>query len=202
MDLIEYNEGLRFRGGGGELVRLLRERIVILDGAMGTMIQQHKFGETDFRGERFKALPKDQKGNNDLLVLTQPEAIRRIHHAYLAAGCDIVETNTFNANRVSMLDFGAEHLVREINMAAVRVARAACDDIKSSQPGRVAFVAGSIGPTNRTASLGPDVNHPGRRNITFDELREAYFEQTLALVEAGADLLLPICFCRRRHSIL
>ncbi len=191
MQVVEFNEKQRFPESGRKLVALLKERMVILDGAMGTMIQQLKFEESDYRGSRFQGLQKDQKGNNELLTLSQPGAIREIHKKYLLAGADIIETNTFSANRISMLDFGTEHLVAEINEVAARLAVEACAEVRKQFPQRSMFVAGSIGPTNRTASLSPDVSHPNRRNVTFDELRSSYKEQTLALVKGGVDLLLP-----------
>jgi 5-methyltetrahydrofolate--homocysteine methyltransferase len=172
------------------LAAAANERILVLDGAMGTMIQRHKLGEADYRGERFKDWSRDLKGNNDLLVLTQPEIIRGIHEAYLAAGADIVETNTFNAQTVSMADYGMEALSFEINVAAAKLAREAADKYTALTPGKPRFVAGAIGPTNRTASLSPDVNNPGFRNISFDELVEAYSEQTRGLIEGGVDAIL------------
>jgi len=173
-----------------DLRRLAGERILVIDGAMGTMIQRHKFSEADYRGERFKDWHRDVKGNNDLLVLTQPEVIRDIHAQYFAAGADIVETNTFNAQVISMADYGMEALSYEINVAAARLAREACDAAMAADPSRPRFVAGAVGPTNRTASISPDVNNPGYRNVTFDELRSAYKEQVTALVEGGADIIL------------
>jgi 5-methyltetrahydrofolate--homocysteine methyltransferase len=167
---------------------LLAERILILDGAMGTMIQRHKLTEADYRGERFADWPSDLKGNNDLLVLTRPDVIRGIHEAYLDAGADILETNTFNANRVSMADYGMEELSREINVAAARLARAAAD--AAATPDKPRFVAGVLGPTNRTLSISPDVNDPGFRNLEFDTLVAAYTEAARGLIEGGADLLL------------
>ncbi|MBT3069685.1 homocysteine S-methyltransferase family protein [Rhodomicrobium sp. Az07] len=167
-----------------------KERILILDGGMGTMIQRHKPTEADYRGERFKDWPSDVKGNNDLLVLTQPAIIKGVHEAYLEAGADIIETNSFNAQRVSMADYGMEALSAELNLAAARLAREAADAYTAKTPEKPRFVAGSIGPTNRTASLSPDVNNPGFRNISFDELVEAYSEQTRALIEGGADAIL------------
>jgi 5-methyltetrahydrofolate--homocysteine methyltransferase len=166
------------------------KRILILDGAMGTMIQRHRLGEADYRGERFKDWPRDLKGNNDLLVLTQPDIIRGIHEAYLAAGADMVETNTFNAQTVSMADYGMEALAFEINVAAAKLAREAAEKYTALTPAKPRFVAGAIGPTNRTASLSPDVNNPGFRNIGFDELVAAYSEQTRGLIEGGADTIL------------
>ncbi len=165
-------------------------RILVLDGAMGTMIQRHKLTEADYRGERFKDWPSDVKGNNDLLVLTQPDIIREIHGEYLEAGSDIIETNTFNAQRVSMADYGMEELSHEINVAAARIARDAADAWTAKTPEKPRFVAGSIGPTNRTASLSPDVNNPGFRNVTFDQLAEAYAEQIRGLIEGGSDIIL------------
>ena len=171
-----------------QLHDLLAHRILILDGAMGTMIQGYRLQEADYRGERFRDWPRDLKGNNDLLVLTQPAIIREIHAAYLDAGADIVETNTFNSTSVSMHDYGMASLVPELNREAARLAREVAD--KYSTPDRPRFVAGILGPTNRTASLSPDVNNPGFRNITFDELVAAYTEAAQALVEGGADLLM------------
>ena len=150
------------------------KRILILDGAMGTMIQRHQAREADYRGDRFKDWRRDLKGNNDLLVLTQPDIIRGIHEAYLEAGADIVETNTFNAQTISMADYGMEALAFEINVAAAKLAREAADKYTALTPEKPRFVAGAIGPTNRTASLSPDVNNPGFRNISFDELVTAY----------------------------
>jgi 5-methyltetrahydrofolate--homocysteine methyltransferase len=172
------------------LAALAAERILILDGAMGTMIQRHRLAEEDYRGVRFADWPRDLKGNNDLLVLTQPEIIRAIHEDYLAAGADIIETNTFNAQAISMADYGMEALAREINVEAARLARAAADKFTALTPEKPRFVAGAIGPTNRTASLSPDVNNPGFRNVTFDELVRIYREQILGLLEGGVDLLL------------
>ncbi|WP_281259803.1 homocysteine S-methyltransferase family protein [Bowmanella denitrificans] len=166
----------------------LKSRILILDGAMGTMIQQHKLEEADYRGQRFADWHMDIKGNNDLLVLTQPEIISDIHEQYLAAGADILETNTFNATSIAMADYDMQALVYEINLEATRLARQACD--KYSTPERPRYVAGVLGPTNRTASISPDVNDPGKRNVTFDELVAAYEEATQALMEGGADIIL------------
>jgi 5-methyltetrahydrofolate--homocysteine methyltransferase len=169
---------------------LANQRIVILDGAMGTMIQRLGFEEADYRGMAFSNHPRDLKGCNDLLTLTQPDAIQQIHREYLDAGADIVTTNTFNANRISMADYELVDQVREINLAAVGCARRAIGDLDARGDNRPRFVAGSLGPTNRTASLSPDVNDPGFRAVTFDQLVEAYYEQAAALVEGGADLLL------------
>ncbi|TCO79226.1 methionine synthase (B12-dependent) [Plasticicumulans lactativorans] len=171
-----------------QLTELLERRILILDGAMGTMIQRHRLAEADYRGSRFADWPRDLKGNNDLLVLTKPEVIRDIHAAYLDAGADIIETNTFNATRVSMADYGMEDLVPELNREAARLARAVADAYTT--PDRPRFVAGILGPTSRTASISPDVNDPGFRNTSFDELRGAYLEAGHALVEGGADILM------------
>ncbi|MEW6692703.1 MAG: methionine synthase [Pseudomonadota bacterium] len=168
----------------------LRERIVILDGAMGTMIQRHKLDEAAYRGERFKDWGHDLKGNNDLLVLTQPRIIRDIHWAYLEAGADILETNSFNATRIAMADYAMEELSYEINVAAARLAREAADEMTARTPDRPRFVAGVLGPTNRTASISPDVNDPGFRNTSFDQLVEAYTESTRGLIEGGADIIL------------
>jgi 5-methyltetrahydrofolate--homocysteine methyltransferase len=172
-----------------EFRRLLGERVLVLDGAMGTVIQSYKLGEADYRGERFRDWPKDLKGNNDLLVLTRPEVIGEIHRRYLEAGADIVETNTFNSNATSQADYGTEALVRELNLAAAQVARRAADEV-TARTGRQRFVAGALGPTNRTASLSPNVNDPGYRNVSFDELAATYTEATRALVEGGVDLIL------------
>jgi len=173
-----------------ELERLLRERIVLLDGAMGTMIQTHKLDEAAFRGERFKDWPRDLKGNNDLLNLTQPQIIQTIHREYLEAGADIIEANTFNSTAISLADYHLEGMVRELNLAGARNARAAADAVMAAQPGRVCFVAGALGPTGKTASLSPDVHNPAFRAVTFDQLVEAYREQTRALLDGGVDLLL------------
>jgi 5-methyltetrahydrofolate--homocysteine methyltransferase len=169
---------------------LLQSRILILDGAMGTMIQRHGLGEADYRGSRFVDWPHDLKGNNDLLVLTRPEIIRGIHKDYLDAGADIIETNSFNANAVSMADYGMEGLVYELNVAAARLARDAADEAEAATPHKPRFVAGVLGPTNRTASISPDVNDPGARNVTFDQLVAAYAEAARGLLYGGADLLL------------
>jgi 5-methyltetrahydrofolate--homocysteine methyltransferase len=172
-----------------EFRRLLGERILVLDGAMGTVIQSYRLGEADYRGERFREWPRDLKGNNDLLTLTRPEVIGEIHRRYLEAGADIVETNTFNSNRPSQADYGTEALVHELNLAAAQIARRAADDV-AARTGRPRFVAGALGPTNRTASMSPEVNDPGYRAVTFDGLVATYGEATRALVEGGVDLLL------------
>ncbi|MGQ0501575.1 MAG: methionine synthase [Panacagrimonas sp.] len=171
-----------------QLRDLLARRILVIDGAMGTMVQGYKLGEADYRGERFKDWPHDLKGNNDLLVLTQPDIIREIHAKYLAAGADIIETNSFNAQVISMADYKMEALSYELNLAAARLAREAVDAM--STPERPRFVAGAIGPTNRTASISPDVNDPAKRNVTYDELVSAYLEQARGLVDGGSDLFL------------
>jgi len=172
-----------------EFRRLLGERVLVLDGAMGTVIQSYRLGEADYRGERFRDWPKDLKGNNDLLVLTRPEVIGEIHRRYLEAGADLIETNTFNSNATSQADYGTEALVRELNLAAAQIARRAADDV-AAHTGRPRFVAGALGPTNRTASLSPDVNDPGFRNVSFDGLAATYAEAARALVEGGVDLIL------------
>ena len=170
------------------MTKILAERILILDGAMGTMIQRYKLSEADYRGERFKDHAKDLKGNNDLLQLSKPEVIKEIHEKYLAAGADIIETNTFGATTVAQDDYGLAAFAREINVAGARLARAACDLFQSADKPR--FVAGALGPTPKTASISPDVNDPAARNVTFDELKAAYFEQASGLLEGGCDLFL------------
>jgi 5-methyltetrahydrofolate--homocysteine methyltransferase len=169
---------------------LLRRRILVLDGAMGTMIQTYQLSEAEFRGDRLKDHPSDLRGDNELLSLTQPDIIKAIHEAYLDAGADIIETNTFNANRVSQADYGLSHIAREMNEAAARIARAAADSREAAEPDRPRFVAGALGPTNRSASISPDVNDPGARNITFDELVACYREAAEGLIAGGADILL------------
>lgn len=170
------------------LPSILQQRIVILDGAMGTMIQRYKLSETDYRGERFKAHAKDLKGNNELLQFTRPDVIREIHEQYLAAGADIIETNTFGATSVAQEDYGLADVAREMNVAAARLAREACDKYSSADKPR--FAAGALGPTPRTASISPDVNDPAARNVGFDELKAAYREQAAGLLEGGCDLFL------------
>ncbi|NNF19574.1 MAG: 5-methyltetrahydrofolate--homocysteine methyltransferase [Flavobacteriaceae bacterium] len=169
---------------------ILKKRILVLDGAMGTMLQRYKFEEKDFRGERFKDWPNDLQGNNDLLSLTQPKAIADIHRKYFEAGADIVETNTFSGTSIAMADYGMESLVRELNYESARIAREVADEFTEKEPVKPRFVAGSIGPTNKTASMSPDVNDPGFRAVSFNELKMAYREQVEALLDGGVDLLL------------
>ena len=168
----------------------LEDRILILDGAMGTMIQRYKLEESDYRGERYKDWPSDLKGNNDLLTLTQPQIIKDIHISYLESGADILETNTFNANTISMADYDMESLAYELNVESAKLAREAADEFTKKTPKKPRFVAGIIGPTNRTASISPDVNNPGSRNITFDQLVDSYFEATKGLVDGGVDIIM------------
>ncbi|HAB54103.1 MAG TPA: methionine synthase, partial [Ignavibacteriales bacterium] len=172
------------------LQNILQKRILVLDGAMGTMIQRHKLTEKDFRGERFKDHSHDLKGNNDLLNITHPEIIKNIHKAYLEAGADIIETNTFSANSISQADYKLEHTAYEINFEAAKIAKAAAQEFTAQNPSKPRFVAGALGPTNRTASLSPDVNDPGYRAITFDKLAKAYGEQAKGLIDGGTDILL------------
>ncbi len=172
------------------LKREAKERILILDGAMGTMIQRYRLDEAGYRGARFKDHTRDLKGNNDLLVLSQPKIISEIHNAYLEAGADIIETNTFNAQAISQTDYGLEDIAYEMNVAAAKLAREAADAWTKKTPDKPRFVAGAIGPTNRTASISPDVNNPGFRNVSFDALVEAYTTQTRGLIEGGADTIL------------
>ena len=173
---------------GAALPAILQRRIAIIDGAMGTMIQRHRLAEADFRNEALRDHPKDLRGNNDLLVLTRPDVVREIHAQYLAAGADIIETNTFGATSIAQEDYGLAHLARAMNVAAARIAREAADAVAT--PDRPRFVAGALGPTPRTASISPDVNDPGARNTSFDELRAAYHEQASGLLEGGCDLFL------------
>lgn len=168
----------------------IQNRILILDGAMGTMLQRYNFSEEDFRGERFKDFPHPLKGNNDLLSLTQPQAIREIHAKYFEAGADIVETNTFSGTTIGMADYHLEDLVYELNYESAKIAREVADEFTTLNPEKPRFVAGSIGPTNRTASMSPDVNDPGFRAVTFDDLRIAYKQQVEALIDGGSDILL------------
>ncbi len=169
---------------------ILKERILVLDGAMGTMIQDYKFSESDYRGSRFKDHPSTLKGNNDLLSLTQPEAIKTIHEKYLEVGADIIETNTFSSTSIGMADYSMESIVYDINFESAKIAKDAATKYSQITPEKPRFVAGSIGPTNRTASMSPDVNDPGYRAITFDDLVKAYSEQINALIDGGVDILL------------
>ncbi len=170
--------------------KYLQDRILVLDGAMGTMIQRYEFGEEEYRGERFKDYPQSLKGNNDLLSLTQPQVIKEIHAKFLEAGADIIETNTFSGTSIAMADYAMESLVYELNYESARIAKEVADEFTQKNPQKPRFVAGSMGPTNRTASISPDVNNPGFRAVSFDELVDAYYEQTKALVEGGSDILL------------
>jgi 5-methyltetrahydrofolate--homocysteine methyltransferase len=172
------------------ILQEINKRILILDGAMGTMLQRYNFSEEDFRGERFANFPHSLKGNNDLLSLTQPQAIALIHAQYFEAGADIVETNTFSGTTIGMADYHLEDLVYELNFESAKIARQVADEYTAKNPDQPRFVAGSIGPTNRTASMSPEVNDPGFRAVTFDELRIAYKQQVEALIDGGVDLLL------------
>ncbi|MGJ8735947.1 homocysteine S-methyltransferase family protein [Zobellia laminariae] len=173
-----------------DIREILKERILVLDGAMGTMLQRYKFTEEDFRGERFKDWEHPLQGNNDLLSLTQPEAIAEVHRKYFAAGADIVETNTFSGTTIAMADYFMEDLVYELNYESARIAKKVADEFTAKEPNKPRYVAGSIGPTNKTASMSPDVNDPGYRAVSFDELRIAYKQQVEALLDGGSDLLL------------
>ena len=173
-----------------QLYQALNQRILVLDGAMGTMLQRYNFTEEDYRGERFKDWESSLKGNNDLLSLTQPKAIEEVHRKYLEADADIIETNTFSGTTIAMADYHMEELVYELNFESAKIARKVCDEFTAKNPDKPRFVAGSIGPTNRTASLSPDVNDPGFRAITFDQLRIAYKQQAEALLDGGSDILL------------
>lgn len=169
---------------------LLKERILIIDGAMGTMIQRHKLEEADFRGEQFKDHTFPLKGNNDLLSITRPDIIKDIHRQYFEAGADIIETNTFSGTSIAQADYHLEHIIYDLNFQAAKIARAVADEFTSKEPHKPRFVAGSMGPTNKTASLSPDVNNPGYRAITFDELVIAFKEQAKGLIDGGSDVLL------------
>jgi len=169
---------------------LLSERILVLDGAMGTMLQAYTFEEEDFRGKQFANHTIPLAGNNDLLSITQPKAIYEVHAKYLEAGADIIETNTFSGTSIAMADYALEDYVTELNVASAKIARQAADDFTAKNPNKPRFVAGSIGPTNKTASMSPDVNDPGYRAVSFNELKEAYSEQALALIEGGVDILM------------
>jgi 5-methyltetrahydrofolate--homocysteine methyltransferase len=170
----------------GNIYKAIKDRILVLDGAMGTMLQRNKFEEEDFRGERFKDFSHPLKGNNDLLSITQPEAVKEVHRLYFEAGADIVETNTFSGTTIGMADYHMEDLVYELNYQSAKIAREVADEFTD----KPRFVAGSIGPTNRTASMSPDVNDPGYRAVTFDDLRIAYKQQVEALIDGGSDVLL------------
>lgn len=174
-----------------ELESTLKEKILFLDGAMGTMIQRYKLDEKDFRLNHFENHPHDLKGNNDLLVLTRPDVIHAIHTQYLEGGADIIETNTFSGTKLAQKDYGLEHIVYDLNVAAAKLAKQACTDFMAKNPSRKCYVAGAIGPTNRTLSLSPEVNNPAYRATTFDEMAENYYEQAKALIDGGADILLP-----------
>lgn len=173
-----------------KIEEILSQKILILDGAMGTMLQEYKFTEEDFRGERFKDWPTSLRGNNDLLSLTQPEAIAEIHRKYFLAGADIVETNTFSGTTIAMADYQMEELVYELNFESARIAKKVAVELTLENPEKPRFVAGAIGPTNKTASMSPDVNDPGYRAISFDELKAAYKQQSRALIDGGVDILL------------
>lgn len=173
-----------------DIKKQLEEKILIIDGAMGTMIQRYHLTEADYRGERFKDFHKDVKGNNELLSLTRPDIIKEIHKQYFEAGADIVETNTFSAQRVSMEDYDMQDLSRELNLESARLAKEAADEYTQKTPDKPRYVAGAVGPMNRTLSLSPDVNKPEYRTVVFDQVKDAYLEQILALIEGGVDLLL------------
>jgi len=173
-----------------EIQKILQDRILVLDGAMGTMIQQYKFTEEDYRGEQFKDFHISVKGNNDMLSLTQPEAIKEVHRKYLKAGADIIETNTFSSTTIAMADYEMEQYVYELNYQSAKIAKEVTAEFTALNPSKPRFVVGSIGPTNRTASMSPDVNDPGFRAVTFDDLRVAYKQQVEALIDGGVDLLL------------
>ncbi|MGD1947695.1 MAG: homocysteine S-methyltransferase family protein [Croceivirga sp.] len=173
-----------------KIEEILKERILVLDGAMGTMLQRYEFTEEDFRGERFKDWPIPLKGNNDLLSLTQPDAIADIHRKYFEAGADLVETNTFSGTTIAMADYEMEDLVYELNFESARIAKEVADDFTKKEPNKPRFVIGTMGPTNKTASMSPDVNDPGYRAVTFDELRIAYKQQAEALLDGGSDILM------------
>lgn len=174
----------------GNITEEIKKRILVLDGAMGTMLQRYKFSEEDYRGARFKDYPHSLKGNNDLLSLTQPQAIAEVHRKYFEAGADIVETNTFSSTSIGMADYHMEDLVYELNYESAKIAKKVADEFTKTNPNQPRFVAGSIGPTNKTASLSPDVNRPEYRAITFDGLRIAYKQQIEALIDGGVDVLL------------
>ncbi|GGK41967.1 MULTISPECIES: homocysteine S-methyltransferase family protein [Flavobacteriaceae] len=173
-----------------DIRNILKDKILVLDGAMGTMIQQYKFTEEDYRGEKFKDFHVSVKGNNDMLSITQPEAIKSIHGKYLEAGADIIETNTFSSTTIAMADYEMEEFVYELNFESAKIAKEVAQEYTAKNPDKPRFVAGSIGPTNRTASMSPDVNDPGFRAVTFEDLRIAYKQQAEALIDGGVDLLL------------
>jgi len=173
-----------------DINKILQERVLVLDGAMGTMLQRYKFTEEDFRGERFKEWPHPLQGNNDILSLTQPEAIATVHAKYFEAGADIVETNTFSGTTIAMADYHLEEYVYELNYESARIAKKVADEFTAKEPHKPRFVAGSIGPTNKTASMSPDVNDPGYRAVSFNDLRIAYKQQVEALLDGGVDILL------------
>lgn len=180
----------KLKPSGLELRRLLKRRILVLDGAMGTMIQRYDLEEKDFRGERFTNHNYSLKGNNDLLSLTRPDVIREIHAKYFEAGADIAETNTFSSTSIAQADYHLEEVVYDMNVASARIAKEVADEFTARDPEKPRFVAGSLGPTNRTASLSPDVNDPGFRAVTFDDLRQSYSEQVRGLIDGGVDILL------------
>lgn len=173
-----------------DIKNILKNKILVLDGAMGTMIQQYKFTEEDYRGEKFKDFKVSVKGNNDMLSITQPEAIKTIHGKYLEAGADIIETNTFSSTTIAMADYEMEDFVYELNYQSAKIAKEVANEFTAKNPDKPRFVAGSMGPTNRTASMSPDVNDPGFRAVTFDDLRKAYKQQAKALIDGGVDILL------------
>lgn len=173
-----------------DILEILKNKILVLDGAMGTMIQEYKFSESDYRGIRFKDYPSNLKGNNDLLSITQPDAISTIHEKYLESGADIIETNTFSSTSIGMADYGMESIVYELNFESAKIAKAAAEKFYKMDSNKPRFVAGSIGPTNKTASMSPDVNDPGYRAVTFDDLVASYSEQINALIDGGVDILL------------
>ena len=170
----------------------IKERILILDGAMGTMIQRYKLTEEDYRGDRFSEYHMDIKGNNELLSLTQPQIIAEIHQQYYEAGADIVETNTFSANSISQADYDMTELAYEMNVESAKIAKAVAEIYTQANPAKPRYVAGALGPTNRTASLSPDINNPGYRAVSFDDLKETYYEQAKALADGGVDIFLIV----------
>lgn len=180
----------KLSASGKALKAALQNRILVLDGAMGTMIQQHKLDEADFRGERFKDHPQSLKGNNDLLSITRPDIIKDIHRAYFKVGADIAETNTFSSTVIAQADYGLESTVYDLNFQSAKIAREVADEFSAAEPDKPRYVAGSVGPTNRTASISPKVNDPGFRAVTFEDLRSAYHQQVSALIDGGVDILL------------